>query len=83
MVYVIDSTLQSMQPHHKWSDPPRVVVYLGTPQIHSNNVVLVLPLKTGLVIPQFHVDFDKKFQTVGQEELSLQWKLKAGFITPR
>ena len=46
-------------------------------------MVLVLSLNTGLVIPQFYVKFGTQSQTVEQEEISLQWQLKAGLITLR
>ena len=72
-----------MQLHHKWSYQSRAGVYLVTLSIHSKNVLLVLFLNTGLVSPQFYVKFDTQSQTVEQEELSLQWKLKAGLVTLR
>ena len=70
LVYFIDSSFQATQPHQKWSEKSRVVVYLGTSPTHSTNVVLELLLKTGLGRPQFHVKFDTKLQTVGHNELS-------------
>ena len=82
LVYVLDSTLQATQTHNKWSYQSRVGVYLETSPIHSNNVALVLSLKKGLVITQFHVNFDTQLQKVGQEELSLQWKINTGLIAP-
>ena len=47
------------------------------------NVAMVLSLKTGLISPKFHVNFDTKLKIVGHEEISSQWKLKAGPIKPR
>ena len=68
----MDNTLQDMQPHHKWTDCSRVGVYIGDPPVQSKIVVLVISLKNELVRPQFHVNFDSQFQTVGQEDLPLK-----------
>ena len=51
--------------------------------MNFNNVALLISLKTGLVSPQFHIKFDTKLKTVIQEEISPQWLLKSGFISPR
>ena len=52
-----------MQPRHKCSDQSRVGVCLVSSLVYSNNVALVISLKTGLVRPQFHVKLDAQFQT--------------------
>ena len=82
-IYVIDSALQSTQPHQNWSEKSRVGVYLGTSLIHSKNVTLVLSLNSGLVSPKFQVNFDKKIQTVIQQELPSQRQPKVGLIALR
>ena len=71
LVYVIYSSFQATQPHHKWSEISSVGVYLGMSSIKSNNVALVLYQKKGLFRQQFHVNFDTQFYTLVQEELSL------------
>jgi hypothetical protein len=82
-VYVLDESLQSSGGiHGKWKDRSRVGVYLGQSPKHNRNVALVLSLETGLVSPQFHVEFDEGFHTVKQEEKwQSRWQERAGFIT--
>ena len=63
--YVLDSALQAQQSQKdKWQDRARVGKYLGCSQTHANNVALILNTETGLTTPQFHVKFDKRFETV-------------------
>ena len=81
-VYILDNTLQDMQPHHKWTDNSIVGVYLGTLPTQSHNVEVVISLKTGLISPQLHVKFDTQFQTVGEEDPPSQCQLKVGFVAP-
>ena len=38
--------------------------FLGYSRVHSSTVALVRNLYTGFVIPQYHVVFDDKFETV-------------------
>lgn len=77
-VYVLDSALQSNQPHHKWKERARVGIYLGKSQTHARNVALVLDRNTGHVSPQFHVKFDPYFNTVREDEDDSQWQAKTG-----
>ena len=51
----------------KWSPRSRRGVYLGVSSAHSSNVPLVLTIKTGSIMPQYHVVFDDCFSTVTSE----------------
>ena len=42
----------------------RIGLYLGRSPNHSQNVALVLNIKTGRVPPQFHFKMDPMFHTV-------------------
>ena len=68
-VYVLEQALQANQPHHKWKERAQVGIYLGQSPIHNRNVALVMHKNTGHVSPQFHVKFDKGFQTLSQQDL--------------
>ena len=52
--------------------------------MHTRSVHLVLSLKTGLVLPQFHVTFDNYFETTKWENYMprSQWQEKARLIKP-
>ena len=80
-VYVLDSALQTGNIFHKWKSRSKVGIYLGRSPNHARNVALVLDRTTGLVSPQFHVQFDSNFDTVKPDKFDHIWKLKAGFIT--
>eukprot|EP00978_Attheya_sp_CCMP212_P047663 scaffold422969_cov45-Attheya_sp.AAC.1 len=49
---------------------------------HARSVALVLNIKTGLVSPQFHVEFDDLFETVsekaGNRQVDSKWQVLAG-----
>jgi hypothetical protein len=55
---------------------------LGTSPRHASSVTLVLSLETGLVSPQYHVQYDDFFETVrpsaGNEHTFSQWQYIAG-----
>jgi hypothetical protein len=78
-VYVLDSTLQSKLPFHKWKQQWRVGIYLGRSPLHSKNVALVLDRNTALVSPQFHVKCDHNFHTAKEDDFDSNWQVKAGF----
>src|SRR6056300_23197 len=80
--YVLNSKLQSGNSLNKWESRARVGIYLGRSPDHGRNIALVLDRVTGLVSPQFHVAFDKGFNTVKQDEFDTHWQLKAGFMGP-
>ena len=79
-VYVLDRSLQG-EPriHNKWEYRSRVGIYLGRSPNHGRNIALVLDRKTGLVSPQFHVKFDRSFQTIKEDRFDTLWQMKAGF----
>jgi hypothetical protein len=77
-VYVLDSTLQSKLPFHKWKQQSRVGVYLGRSPLHSKNVALVLDRITALVSPQFHVKCNHNFHTAKEDDFDSNWQVKAG-----
>ena len=68
---------------HKWKERSRIGIYLGRSPDHAINVALVLDWTTGLLYPQYHVQFDRTFDTVQDKSrgtLDLNWQLKAGFV---
>ena len=84
-VYALNSKLQGGKSIPKWHERARVGIYLGLSPQHSRSVALVLSLKTGLVSPQFHVEFDDLFETVGKRAgnpvLDSKWQTLSGFKT--
>eukprot|EP00978_Attheya_sp_CCMP212_P041459 scaffold238011_cov32-Attheya_sp.AAC.1 len=64
--YALNSKLQGGKSIPKWQERARVGIYLGLSPQHSRYVAWVLSLTTGLVSPQFHVEFDDLFETVGK-----------------
>eukprot|EP00978_Attheya_sp_CCMP212_P041077 scaffold231074_cov49-Attheya_sp.AAC.1 len=80
-VYVLDTALQSSHSiFHKWKQRSRVGIYIGRSPQHGRNVALVLDRVTGLVSPQFHVQYDPSFHTVKQDTFDSTWQIKAGFV---
>ena len=82
-VYVLDKSLQSNSPFHKWKQRSRVGIYIGPSPQHARNVALVLDRATGLVSPQFHVKFDPSFQSVKGDNQPYTWQMKAGLVSQR
>lgn len=81
--YVLANALQQNNPYHKWRERAKVGIYLGPSAQHGRNVALVLDRKTGLVSPQFHVNFDPTFKVVSQDNFTSEWQFKAGFVAQR
>ena len=81
--YVLNEALQKNNPHNKWKGRTRVGIYLGRSPQHGRNVALVLDRNTGLVSPQFHVQYDPTFSTTQQCKYTSQWQMKAGFVAKR
>ena len=81
-VYALDNRLQANHKISKWKPRARLGIYLGRSPRHSRNVHLVLSTSTGLVSPQFHVEFDDLFTTVqiGSPEAKLgsTWQKLSG-----
>jgi hypothetical protein len=85
-VYVLDGDRQAQKKttETRWGDRSRVAVYLGHSTQHAKTVGLVLSLKSGLVSPQYHVEYDNLFETVrGIEAENIpksMWQALAGFV---
>ena len=84
-VYVLNNELQTTGIQNKWKERSRVGLYLGQSPIHARSVALVLNLQTGMVSPQYHVQFDASFRTM-RTHLSSDmpqslWQEKTGFIS--
>jgi hypothetical protein len=63
-VYVLDARLQDGHRIPKWSPKARLGIFLGSSTLHSSLVPLVMNVAMGKISPQYHVIFDKKFETV-------------------
>ena len=61
--YVLNAKMQDNKKGPKWSERSRVGIYLGNSPRHARSVGLILNLSTGLVSPQYHVDYDDGFET--------------------
>jgi hypothetical protein len=62
--YCLDNTLQNRKKINKWQQCAHVGLYLGLSAQHARTVALVLNIQTGLTSPQFHVQFNTKFETM-------------------
>ena len=65
----------------KWEECARLGIYLGNSLVHAGSVALVLNMETGLVSPQFHVEFDDLFKTVSKAQVKIHWHKATGFTT--
>ena len=81
--YVLRNELQNNNSLPRCESRARVGINLGYLPRHSSNVFLVLNPLTGLMSPQFHLQFDELFDSVqpNQQISSLQsnWQKLAGF----
>jgi hypothetical protein len=81
-VYPLNNKLQGGKYLSRWSSRSRIGIYLGMSPQHARSVALVLNVKTGLVSPQFHVEFDDLFETVseksGNKQIDTRWQVLAG-----
>jgi hypothetical protein len=62
--YCLDNTLQNQKKINKWQQRARVRLYFGFLAQHARTVALVLNIRTRLTSPQFHVQFNTKFETM-------------------
>ena len=78
-VYILDTRLQQMKKIDKWQQRSRIGVYLGQSGNHARTVHLFLSIKTGLVSPQYDVQFNKYFKTTRWKEYLPKsiWQVKA------
>jgi hypothetical protein len=73
--YILDDSLATGKSIPKRHKRTRLGVYFGRSPNHAQLVALVLNLATGLVSPQFHLNFDNLFAAVkGQSKFSNSWK---------
>jgi hypothetical protein len=61
--YVTAGEIQSGKSLPTWMSRARVGIHIGISPTHARSVSLVLSLKTGLALPQFHVKHDDLFET--------------------
>jgi hypothetical protein len=64
----------------KWEERSRIGINLGNSPTHAGRVSLVLNIETGLVSPQFHVEFDDLFNTVPTQQLQIRWQQRTRFM---
>ena len=84
-VYALNNALASGNSIPKWSPRARLGLNLGPSWTHARNVTLVLNLTTGLVSPQYHVNYDDFFETtkLGQQpDIAVQslWQQLSGLV---
>ena len=65
-IYVLDPKLQVGKSPGKWAERSHQCIYIGPSPQHAGNVPLCFNPDTGNVSPQFHVVFDKHFETVSK-----------------
>ena len=86
-VFALNPRLQDGKAIHKWNPRARLGINLGPSPRHARSVNLVLKLDTGLVSPQFHVQYDDFFETVrpssGNERTFSQWQYISGLVNQR
>ena len=77
--YVLDNALQGQHYLAKWQKQARLGVYLGPSPNHSRTVHLILNLRMGHALPQFHVKHDDFFEIVSNKNSNFdlpepEWK---------
>jgi hypothetical protein len=82
-VYVLQNALQQGKSIQQWDKRTRVRVYTGRSPFHARSIALVLNITTSRVSPQFHVQFDSRYQTIsphlgGGQHIS-KWQSICGF----
>ena len=65
--HALDPRNQDGKKFSKWESCAGAGNILGFSKEHSSKVGLVQNLRTGQIMPQFHVAFNKKFHTVTTE----------------
>jgi len=67
--YVLDGALQGGAGiFHEWKECSKMGIHLGLLPQHARLVTLVLNLTTGLVSPQFHINFYRLRQPIGRSQ---------------
>ena len=62
--YVLAPKLQDGAKIPKWNPRARGGIYIGNSPYHSSTVGLIRNLRTGNILPQFHVVYNDYFETV-------------------
>jgi hypothetical protein len=62
-VFALNNSLASNKAIPRWDPRMCIGLNLGPSPMHASNVHLVLSMTTGLVSPQFHVQFDDFLDT--------------------
>ena len=78
-VFALDLRLQDGNSIPKWNPRCRIDLYLGNSPQHTRSISLVLHLDTAHVSPQYHVQHDQFFETVGRNDSPKSWKIFAAF----
>ena len=81
--YALQSELAAGNTIPRWLPRCRLGINLGPSPHHARNVYLILNLHTGLVSPQYHVQFDDSFESIQgspDDSTSARWKALAGFV---
>jgi hypothetical protein len=82
-VYVLNKDIQDEKKAKRWIDVTRIGINLGPSPRHASSVALILNLKSGLVSPQFHCQYDDCCEsTTGTQARSMPqsvWQQKCGF----
>jgi hypothetical protein len=83
-VYALQDQLQGWKAMPKWNKQAWLGINLGPLPQHASLVNLVLKLDTGLVLLQFHVQFDDSFETVRPCTVNKctfsQWQFISGLV---
>ena len=62
-VYILEAKLQNDQKLPKWNRRSRLGQFIGFSKEHSTLVANVRNLRTGYILPQYHIVFDDFFET--------------------
>ena len=81
----MNNALQGQHYLPKWQKQAQLGVYLGPSPNHSRTVHLILNLRTGHVLPQYHVKIDDFFKTVSNKNSNFdspepEWKILSGLV---
>ena len=82
LVHALDPNLQRANHINKQKPRLKPRIHLSHSLLHNKNIVLVLNIKIERVSSQFHIIFNKYFQTILQNTIKSQQKIKEGFINP-
>ena len=82
-VNILNDCMQAGGKSPKWEECARLGIYLGNSPVHARSVALVLNTETGLVSPQFHIEFDDLFETVNKAQIKIHWHKATGFSMNR